>query len=147
MDELERLTMYRQQGFYCSQMLLLEGLNQMGKSNPDLIRAMQALANGLSLNGEICGALSGGACLLGLYAGKGIPEENEDPSLVIMVSDLVDWFKSEYGQPYGGIRCDEILTGNRQNMLTRCPLMVTGVLQKTRELLVENGFDLYGLNA
>lgn len=146
MDELERLAAYRQQGFYCSQMLLLEGLNQMGKSNPGLIRAMQALANGLSLNGEICGALSGGACLLGLYAGKGTPEEREDSRLVLMVSDLVSWFKSEYGEPFGGICCDQILAGDRHNMLARCPLMVTSVLQKTRELLVENGFDLYGLD-
>ncbi len=145
MEEQEHLMQYRRDGFYCSQIIMLEGLNQMGKSNPDLIRAMQALANGLTHNDELCGALSGGACLLGLYAGKGTAAENEDPRLIIMVEELVTWFKSEYGQPFGGIRCDQILAGNRQNMMTRCPLMVSGVLQKTNEILVENGFDLYGI--
>jgi hypothetical protein len=62
-----------------------------------------------------------------------------------MVEDLVKWFKAEYSEQYGGIRCEEILAGNSQNQAIRCPIMVTGVLQKAKELLVENGFDLSGL--
>ena len=145
MDELEPLRLLRKQGFYCSQILMLQGLEQMGKSNPDLIRAMHGLAGGLGFSGELCGALSGGASLLGLYAGKGDAEQPEDPRLDFMITDLVKWFKAEYSERFGGIRCAEILAGNNQNQATVCPILVTGVLQKVKELLVENGYDLSGL--
>jgi C_GCAxxG_C_C family probable redox protein len=144
-NELEQLMVLRRQGFYCSQILMLQGLEQMGKSNPELIRAMHGLAGGLGFSGELCGALTGGASLLGLYAGKGEADQPEDPRLDFMIMDLVKWFKTEYAEQFGGIRCEEILAGNSQNQVTRCPILVTGVLQKVKELLVENGYDLSGL--
>ena len=145
MDDNNELVVLRKQGFYCSQMILLQGMEQMGKTNPDLVRAMHGLAGGLGFSGELCGALTGGASLLGLYAGKGTPEQEEDPKLDFMIQDLVKWFKAEYGEQFGGIRCEEILAGNNQNKMTHCPLMVMGVLQKVKEVLIENGYDLSGL--
>jgi C_GCAxxG_C_C family probable redox protein len=145
MDEREQLMALRKQGFYCSQILMLKGLEMTGKSNPDLVRAMHGLAGGLGFSGELCGALSGGASLLGLYAGKGTPEQPEDPRLDFMIQDLVKWFKAEYAEQFGGIRCETILAGDSQNKTIRCPVMVMGVLQKVKELLVENGYDLSGL--
>jgi C_GCAxxG_C_C family probable redox protein len=145
MDEFEQLMVLRKQGFYCSQILMLQGLEQLGKSNPDLIRAMHGLAGGLGFSGELCGALTGGASLLGLYAGKGEAGQPEDPRLDFMIMDLVKWFKAEYSAQFGGIRCEEILAGNSQNQSIRCPILVAGVLQKVKDLLVENGYDLSGL--
>jgi C_GCAxxG_C_C family probable redox protein len=145
MDDGNELLVLRQQGFYCSQILILQGLEMMGKNNPDLVRAMHGLAGGLGFSGELCGALTGGASLVGLYAGKGTPEQEEDPRLLFMIVDLVKWFKAEYGEQFGGIRCEEILADNSQNQVIRCPVMVAGVLQKVKELLVENGYDLSGL--
>lgn len=141
-DELEQLMQYRNQGFYCSQIIMLQGLEQIGRQNPDLIRALQGLAGGLGFSGELCGALSGGATLLGLYAGKGTPDQKEDPKLDFMVQDLVKWFKEDFGQQFGGIRCEEIISGRSQHLTTRCPLMITSVLQKVKDLLIENGYDL-----
>jgi hypothetical protein len=143
-DEMQHLIELRRQGFFCSQILILLGLELQGKENPDLVRAMQALAGGLGFMGETCGALTGGACLLGLYAGKGTPEQEDDPRLLFMVEDLVRWFKGGYGQEYGGIRCAEIVGEGAGNMTERCRLMVLGTFQKVKELLVENGFDLAG---
>ena len=145
MDDNNELVILRKQGFYCSQILVLQGMEMMGKSNPDLIRAMHGLAGGLGFSGELCGALTGGASLLGLYAGKGTAEQPEDPRLDFMIQDLVKWFKAEYTEQFGGIRCEEILAGNSQNQSTRCPILVNGVLQKVKDLLVENGYDLSGL--
>lgn len=144
MNELDPLIKYRRQGFFCSQILILQGLEMLGKDNPDLVRAMHGLAGGLGFSGELCSALSGGAALIGLYSGKGAPEESEDPRLIFMIEDLVKWFKSEYGEAYGGIRCEEILAGSSPNRSNRCPVMVLGVLQKVKELLVENGYELSG---
>lgn len=146
MDDIDQIMSYRKQGFYCSQMLILEGLEMLGKTNPDLVRAMHGLAGGLGFSGELCGALTGGASLLGLYAGKGTPEQEEDPRLFFMVTDLAKWFKAEYGEPFGGIRCEEILAGNSQNKAVRCPAMVKGTLRKVKELLIENGYDLSGID-
>lgn len=145
MEDMERMRALRQQGFYCSQILLIMGLEMQGKSSPELIRAMHGLSGGLGFSGELCGALTGGASLLGLYAGKGTPEQEEDPRLLFMIEDLVKWFKAEYGAQFGGIRCEEIIAGDSQNTARRCPLMVAGVFQKVKELLVENDYDLSGL--
>lgn len=141
-DEMIRLMTHAHAGFHCSQVLLLMGLENQGKSNPDLIRTMAALAGGLGFSGDTCGALTGGACLLGLYAGRGTPDEEEDPRLNIMIGDLVEWFAGEYGKMYGGIRCEVILGDDARNRTMRCPGMVSGVYAKVVELLVGNGFDL-----
>jgi C_GCAxxG_C_C family probable redox protein len=146
MNDLGTIMQYRNQGFYCSQQIILSGLEMMGKSNPDLVRSMQGLACGLGFSGELCGALTGGAALLGLYAGKGSPEQEEDPRLFFMLEDLVAWFKSEYEAQYGGIRCDEILAAASRAKTPACPGLVSAVTQKVKELLVENGFELSGLD-
>lgn len=137
-----RMIQLAQQGFNCSQILLLMGLDAQGKTNPDLVRAMSALAGGLGFSGNLCGALTGGACLIGLYAGRGISQEEEDPRLNIMVADLAEWFSAEYGNTYGGILCETILSDDPKNRSARCPAIVLGTYEKVKALLVENGFDL-----
>ena len=143
-DEMLRMIQLEGQGFYCSQVLLVMGLEAQGKSDPDLIRSMAGLAGGLGFTGDTCGALTGGACLLGLYAGRGAPEEQEDEKLNLMVSELVDWFSEEYGKIYGGIRCEIILGDDPRNRTARCPNMVFGTYEKVKALLIEYGFDLSG---
>lgn len=145
MDDIDSLMSLRRQGFYCSQILILQGLEMLGRTNPDLVRATHGLAGGLGFTGELCGALTGGAALVGLYAGKGTPEQEEDPRLLFIIEDLVKWFKAEFAEQYGGIRCAEILGSDGRNQATRCPVLVAGVLQKVKELLVENGYDLAGM--
>ncbi|MFZ0929799.1 MAG: DVU_1555 family C-GCAxxG-C-C protein [Syntrophobacteraceae bacterium] len=143
-DEMMRMMELGRQGFYCSQILLFMGLEARGKSNTDLIRVMSGLAGGLGFSGELCGALTGGACLLGLYAGRGLPEEEEDPRLNLMITELVEWFAQEYGRVYGGIRCETILGDDPGAQRTRCPTLVLGTYEKVKALLLENGFDLSG---
>jgi hypothetical protein len=144
MDELDRMRELKRQGFFCSQILLIMGMELQGKENPDLVRAMNALAGGIGFTGETCGALTGGACLLGLYAGKGTPEQEEDLRLLLMADELVCWFKDEVGAKYGGIRCQNVLDGDDKNMGVRCPQIVMSTFEKVKALLVENGFDLAG---
>jgi hypothetical protein len=145
-DDLVRMKELKQQGFFCSQILIILGLELQGKSNPDLVRSMHGLAGGLGFMGETCGTLTGGACLLGLYAGKGLPEEQEDPRLLFMIEALLKWFKEKFGGQYGGITCNHILEDNPKNQFTRCPPLVAETYQKVKELLVENGFDLSGID-
>ncbi len=144
MDNFSQTISLGRQGFFCSQILMLQGLALQGKENPDLVRAIQGLAGGIGFTGGNCGALSGGACLLGLYAGKGHADEEEDLRLMLMIGELVAWFKDRFGQAYGGIDCSTILGDGMGSQLTRCPLIVEETLQKVKELLVSHGFDLMG---
>lgn len=144
MDDLESMQEMKAQGFVCSQILLKMGLELLGKDDPDLVRAIQGLAGGLGYSGDVCGTLSAGACLLGLYAGKGLPEDEDDPRLYFMIGDLVKWFKMEYGQGNGAIHCDDIINNQANKNIRLCPQIIAATYQKVKELLVENGFDLSG---
>jgi hypothetical protein len=143
MDDTERIRELGEAGFQCSQILVLLGLQLQGRSNPDLVRSLQGLCGGMSA-GETCGALTGGACLLGLYAGRGTDEEDDDPRLLFLLEELVTWFREGYGAEYGSLRCDDIVGLSGQHMAERCPRMVLGVYRKVKDLLVENGFELTG---
>lgn len=142
MTDMVRLVELAQQGFYCSQILLAIGLEAQGKEGPDLIRAMAGLAGGLGFSGDVCGALSGGVSLLGLFAGRGTPEEVEDSRLNVMVVELVEWFAESYGRVYGDNHCEHILGEDPRNRTTRCPQLILGVLEKVESLLAENEIDI-----
>lgn len=131
-----------QAGFYCSQILLIIGLEAQGKENPDLVRAMAGLTGGLGFCGKTCGALTGGACLIGLYAGKGTAEEMEDSRLNDMIRELVEWFEQENLPRFGSINCQEILEGNPANRMSRCPQLVMQTLDKVRDILAAGGYSL-----
>ena len=139
MDELTRISQLHLQGFHCAQVLLIMGLEQQGKEDPDLIRAMNGLPGGLGFQGKTCGALAGGACLLALFAGRGKLEETEQRCLNLMIQQLVEWFEVKFGQEFGGIDCKTILGGDPWNRMTRCPRLINETYFMVRELLKENG--------
>lgn len=141
-DQTFRMIELAGQGFYCSQILMILGLEAQGKENTDLVRVMNALAGGLGFTGDACGALTGGACLLGLYAGRGHADEDEDPRLNLMIGELVNWFTEEYSARYGGVHCADIVGDDPLHQKTRCPGIVANTYEKVNSLLVENGFDL-----
>lgn len=128
-------------GYYCSQILLLLGLETQGKSDPDLIRAMGGLAHGSGFAGGICGTLTGAACLLGLYAGKGTDDEYEDERLKYMLKDLGDWFEQTVGRRYGGITCEAIV-GDRTEIRQRCGAIVAETYAKAMDLLAASGYEV-----
>ena len=139
MDELTRISQLHLQGFHCAQVLLIMGLEHQGKEDPDLIRAMNGVSGGLGFQGKTCGALAGGACLLGLFAGRGTLEESEQRSLNVMIQQLVEWFEAGFGEEFGGIDCNTILGGDPWNRLTRCPRLINETYFMARQLLQENG--------
>ena len=137
-DDTTRMAELSMQGYGCSQILMLLALEAEGKSNPDLIRAISGLHAGLA-SGKLCGALSGGACVLALKGGRAAPNEAEDPRLPFRIQQLVEWFEAEYGSRYGGIDCDDIVGVDPRNKLSRCPKIVLAVAEKVRALLSSEG--------
>ncbi len=139
-DRIFKLMELSQVGFYCSQIMLIIGLRAQEKENPDLVRAMSGLNGGIGFCGKTCGILTGGACLIGLYAGKGLPEELEDSHLNDMLKEFVDWFEQTVSM-YGGTDCNMILEQNPANRMMRCPQLVLSSLEKVQEILGANGYS------
>jgi C_GCAxxG_C_C family probable redox protein len=141
MDDLMfRLMELKAKGYYCSQIMMLLALENQDKTNPDLIRAMSGLAFGIGV-GEVCGALTGGACILSLYGGKGTDDEEEHCRFMGMLHELGVWFKGTCGVQYGGISCD-VISEEGAKRTERCGPLVAATYQKVFEILLENGFDL-----
>ena len=93
------------EGFCCSQIMVLMDLREKNIDNPELMKALSGLCGGMGASGNTCGVLSGGACLLGLYGGKGKPEEEKNPRLNEAIKEYIDWFK----ESQGNLECREIL--------------------------------------
>jgi C_GCAxxG_C_C family probable redox protein len=136
----DRLLELALQGFGCSQVLVLRALERLGTSSPELVRAASGLHLGLGV-GALCGALSGGCCVLALHLGRGTVEEAEDGDLQPLLQELVEWFEAEYRPRHGGIDCRDILAGDPRNQVRRCPDLIAAVAGKVDELLARRQAD------
>lgn len=138
-DVMFRMMELKHKGFYCSQIMMIMTLDAQDKTNPDLVRSMAGLAFGVGI-GEVCGALTGGACILSLHAAKGADDDEEHFRLMGMLHELGEWFRGTYAGQFGGISCDAISEdGSLRN--ERCGGVVADTYRKVIEILVENGFD------
>ena len=136
-DVLERMLELSKEGFFCGQILLTLALESEEKENPDLVRAMGGLTGGIGNAGEVCGALTGGACFLSYFLGKGEADELEHPEGNRILGEFVEWFR-EYTSEYGGISCKCILQGDERNKIQRCPMILQAVLEKSMKLLEQH---------
>ncbi len=133
-------------GFSCSQIMLKLALEVRGQENPDLVRSMGGLAYGCGTGRGTCGALTGGACLLALYAGRGDEHEEESESLMLMLHELGDWFAERVGTCYEGVNCADIV-GEQGPDASRqiCGGIVAETFTRCLEILTANGFDPAGV--
>lgn len=97
-DTLIRMLQLGQKGYTYSQIIILLGLEQRGETNPGLVRAMEGLAYGCGSGRGSCGALTGGACLLAFYAGKGSDEETASDRLPVRPPGI--FAETENGCPF-----------------------------------------------
>lgn len=138
MDVFDRMLELSREGYFCAQIMLELALEMEGKEDADVIRAMGGLNSGIGDGSNICGALSGGACMISYFAGRGEKDEIEHPALSAMLIELVSWF-NEYTAEYGGSCCRKILEGDERNKIQRCPVVIRAVFEKCMELLERNG--------
>lgn len=134
------------QGFCCSQIVGLLALRAQGRENPELVRALGGLCHGLGACRETgcgtCGILTGGACVLGLYFGRGRPEEAPLERGDLARAEFVGWFVARTRSQYGGSACEDILGDDSGRPdLTRCGGLLAESWAKLLEILVENGVD------
>lgn len=138
-DDTFRIMELEMRGYGCSQILAVMALEAQGRENPELVRAMSGLLLGMGC-GKICGALTGGCCVLGMYAGKSSEDTNADPRLQSMLERFVEWFEVEFKGRFGSINCSDIVQDDPHQRMTRCPLIVSETLEKLREILAANDF-------
>ncbi len=137
MDFQTRLNQLKEQGIGgCSQVMAKLGLELTSQESPDLIRAMSGLTGGMGGSGSACGVLTGGAAVLGYYAGRGQNNEIPHPQYKEMIRDYVDWFVRAYGSD----RCYDIIQGDKDYGSRVCPGIMEAGFSKVKELL-----EIYGI--
>ena len=128
--------------YNCSQIMMILALEQAGRENPGLVRAMSGLGDGCGFFKETCGIMTGAASILAWHAGKGADDEKESEKLLPMLEDLGDWFQQEIAAKYNGTRCNEIvsdLVGTEEGKQI-CGSIIFQTFGKVSEILAENGF-------
>lgn len=132
-------------GYCCSQILIIMYLESNGIENIPLIRATAGLCAGVGNTGKTCGVVTGGACLFGLYAGKGIDTEIRDDNLKKMIQEFVQWFEDEFEST----ECADIITVDVLNDINEreaYPIKCGNIMQKSynkiNEILKEYGYEI-----
>lgn len=130
------------EGFCCSQIMVLMDLRERNIDNPDFVRALSGLCGGIGGSGNSCGVLTGGVCLLGLYGGKGKPEEEKNPRLNEAIKEYIAWFKERQGS----LDCREILGQETFEAMQQggypvdCGNIMSSGYRKLREIIEEYDF-------
>ena len=128
------------QGYCCVQIPLMLVLEAHGRTNPGLASALFALCHGFPDGKGPCGALTGGACLLGYFAGKGAAATVPDERLPLMLEELSSWFTARYQPQFGGIGCGDIVPDGHP-VPEICGGLIIETHIQTLSLLAANGFD------
>lgn len=144
-DTTIRMMQLSGKGYACSQVMMQMALEYRGEENPSLVRAMAGTAYGCGSGAGTCGALTGGAAVLALYAAKGADAETESERFMPMLQELADWFAQTVGEQYGGITCAAVTGEDGAGAaLQQCGGIVAQTFSKALAILMENGFDLAG---
>ena len=142
-DELvNRMIQLAASKYNCSQIMMVLALEQEGRENSELVRAMSGLGDGCGFFQETCGIMTGAASILAWYAGKGADDEEESEKLLPMLEDFGDWFRQEIGARYAGTRCNEIvgdLVGTPDGKQI-CGSIIFQTFGKVNEILESNGY-------
>jgi len=142
-DEIvNRMIQLAENKYNCSQIMMVLALEQEGRENPELVRAMSGLGDGCGFFQETCGIMTGAASILAWHAGKGADDEKESEKLLPMLEDLGDWFQQEIAAKYAGTRCREIV-GDRvgtEDGKQICGSIIFQTFGKVNEILTSNDF-------
>ena len=96
MDLMDRILELSGYGYFCSQILAILMLEVTGEENPGLVKAMGGLNGGVGYSQGCCGCMTGGACLISWFTGKGqrtgrYTSQHNKPAL----AEFTQWFEEE----------------------------------------------------
>lgn len=130
-------------GYCCSQILGLLALTAQGRENPDLVRALGGLCHGMGQCGGTCGVLTGGACVLSLYLGKGADDETVSDKSDLAISEFYEWFGERTTQ-FGGTACADILgeCPDGKPDMSRCAELLSDAWGRILSILAAQDVDM-----
>lgn len=140
MTENERLETVRDWmagGFRCSQAVVMLSLAENGAENPELIRALAGLGGGMSA-GRVCGALTGGCCLLAMHAEGAENGNAASLPYKAMTKELVHWFENRFGTG----ECAELMKTRTKSGEKPCAQFVCDTYQQCAKALAVYGVTL-----
>ena len=111
MDINKRLLQSKLKGHCCSQTIVSLCMEDMGKEDEELVKAMAAFYNGMG-KGKICGTLAAAIAVLYVSDYKAAMESNQE--------EYMDWFANRFG----GYDCCEIIHGDPSKRMELCPKIV-----------------------
>jgi len=91
--------------YNCCESVLLALKDHAGAGADIIPRIGTGIGAGVSLNGLLCGCISGVALAIGMKYGRSRPEENPKP-----VWEMVDNYVAEFQRRFGAVNCGQ-LTG------------------------------------
>ena len=142
-DYEARIDELRARRFCCSQVVVALALELKGCDSPDVVlemmKAMSGLCGGMGGSGNNCGALTGGACAIGLFCGNGEAGEAPDTKLHGIVRELIEWFEGEYGS----VVCREIVGNDLAKRMELCPEIMKCTFESVVRILMENDVDIH----
>lgn len=131
-------------GYCCTQIIMKMALDEEEKENEDLLRALNGFCIGIGSTPKICGVLTGGVAVLGLYAGKGNGMEHPKPVYSGMVDEYTEWFESEFG----GTECRDLIGvvsvtdwNTNQEYQLKCGNVLMKSYEKIQEILMSHEFE------
>ena len=139
MDLIDRIMELSRYGYFCSQILMILTLETVGEENKDLVRAVGGLDGGVGYSQGCCGCMTGGACLISYFTGKGEDTGMDHPEHKSALGEFTRWFEDEMTADYGGIDCRDITKGNPAKRVEYCPQIIAAAFEKCMELLSEKG--------
>ncbi|WP_420806598.1 DVU_1555 family C-GCAxxG-C-C protein [Clostridium autoethanogenum] len=143
-DTAFRIYKLASSGFCCTQIMLKLALEDEEKEKTDLIKALNGLCGGLGSSEKVCGILTGGIAVIGLYAGKGEPREYYGENFQPMLSEYIDWFKEKFEST----ECRDIIgiqkitdeNGNI-NYPVKCGDVLLKSYEKIQQIICKYGYE------
>ena len=98
-------------GFNCAESVLLAVSSELegkGSANGSWIpRIATGFGGGISRNGDVCGAVTGGVMAISLALGRDRPEQGREPCYT-----AVDQFYNDFRTRFGSCKCRELTNAN-----------------------------------
>lgn len=110
------------EGYCCSQIIMILGLEMLNKKNPDLITSIAGLCKGMG-RGKTCGTLSAAYCLLTLVD----PIQAQTTHIPALNQWFLDTFEST--------ECEELVQNNPAVIATLCPELIRATFDKISEMM------------
>ena len=139
MDLFDRVIELGRYGYSCGQILAKLMLEATGLENPELVRALGGLDGGVGYSKGCCGCMTGGACVIAFFTGKGEDFEYERPEHKPALGEFTQWFQDEITADYGGINCEDIIGTDPAKRVEYCPQIMAATFEKCMEILEEKG--------